>query len=93
MCFRKNEMDINRFSHYPPFEGEAVYLEARVENEDIAVLCRYMDLYEGVAFVRTKDPRRSIVEFWVAPSFVEDFRKIIAALEKEIRMVMLDKEK
>ena len=86
-------MNVNRFSHYPPFEGDAIYMEARVESEDIAVLCRYMDLYEGVAFVRTKDPQRAIVEFWIAPSFMEDFRKIIAALGEEIRMVILQEER
>lgn len=86
-------MHVNRFSHYPPFKGEAIYMEARVESEDIAVLSRHMDLYEGVAFVRTKDPHRAIVEFWVSPSFIDDFRKIIAALGKEIRMEMLQEEK
>jgi hypothetical protein len=47
-----------------------------------------MDIYEGVAFVRTKNPRQAIVEFWVSPFYIEDFRGIIGALKREIPMVI-----
>ena len=85
-------MIVKRFSHYPPFGKDAIRMEARLSVEAIAPLCRLMDLYEGVAFVRTKDPRQAIVEFWVSPSFLNDFRQIREALHREIPMTMIQEE-
>jgi len=79
-------MSAKRFSSYPPYARDAIRIEARVQSDAIAELCRVMDLYEGVAFVRTRDPRRSVVEFWVSPSFIEDFRQILASLSRDIPM-------
>ena len=86
-------MAVKRFSKYPGFSGDAIRFEAQVEVEAIAPLCRLMDIYEGVAFVRTKNPRQAIVEFWVSPFYIEDFRGIISALKREIPMVMLEERK
>ena len=82
-------MSVKRFTRYPPFGRDAIRIEARVQSDAIAELCRFMDLYEGVAFVRTKDPRRSVVEFWVSPSFEEDFKQIIAALRGQAPMEII----
>lgn len=78
--------------NYPPFEGDAVRVEALVENKAIANLCRLIALYEGICFVRTKDPRTGLVEFWVSPSFVSDFKEIITAIrdEENIPMTLLE---
>ena len=51
-----------------------------------------MDLYEGVAFVRTRDPRRSVVEFWVSPSFEEDFKQIFASLRDQVPMEIIHED-
>ena len=48
-------------------------------KESIADLCRIIELYEGVCVVRTKDPDQGILEFWVSPSFMQDFQEIIGA--------------
>jgi hypothetical protein len=82
-------MGRRRFSGYPPFGRDAIRIEARVQPDAIAELCRMMDLYEGVAFVRTKDPRRSVVEFWVSPSFEEDFRQIFSVLKQDVPMEII----
>jgi len=81
-----------RFSGYPPFEKDAVRIVARIAPRDIAAFCRMMDLYEGVAFVRTEDPRKALLEFWVSPSFTADFREIFAALRTEIPMEIIEGE-
>ena len=81
------------FSGYPPFGKDAIRINARVEVKGIAELSRFMGLYEGVAFVRTSDPERGIVEFWVSPSFLDDFREIFEALRREIPMEILEEEK
>ena len=82
-------MPDTRFSKYPPFEKEAFRFRAQVPPERIAELCRMMDLYEGIAFVRTENPKEAIVEFWVSPSFLEDFRQIAEALSREIPITFI----
>ena len=85
-------MGVKRFSGYPHFGKDAIRIEARVQSDAIAELCRIMDLYEGVAFVRTRDPRRSVVEFWVSPSFLEDFQLIIASLKRDVPMEIISED-
>ena len=82
-------MPDTRFSKYPPFQKEALRFRAQVPPERIAELCRIMDLYEGIAFVRTENPKQAIVEFWVSPSFLEDFRQIAEALSREIPITFI----
>ena len=91
--YNGKQMAEGGFSGYPPFGKDAVRINARVEVKGIADLCRFMGLYEGVAFVRTSDPERGIVEFWVSPSFLDDFREIFEALRREIPMEILEEEK
>jgi hypothetical protein len=83
-------MPDKRFSKYPPFDKEALRLRAKVPPEMIAELCRMMDLYEGVVFVRTENPREAIVEFWVSPSFLEDFNQIVEDLSRDIPMTFIE---
>lgn len=78
-----------RFSKYPPFEKEAIRFRAQVPPKMIAELCRMMDLYEGVAFVRTENPKQAIVEFWVSPSFLEDFHQIVEELSRDIPITFI----
>ena len=85
-------MGRKRFSGYPPLARDAVRIEARVPSEAIAELCRIMDLYEGVAFIRTKDPRRAVVEFFVSPFFLEDFHKILASLRPDVPLEIVRQE-
>jgi Domain of unknown function (DUF4911) len=85
-------MPVKAFSEYPPFEGDCIIIDAIVESQSIAHLCRIMELYEGISFVRTKDPRVGLVEFWVSPSFIDDFRDIFESLAKEISMKIIGEE-
>ena len=41
----------------------------RVERHDIGLLCSLMAGYEGVAIVRTVDPKQGLVALLVAPAF------------------------
>ena len=85
-------MSVKRFSRYSPFEGDSIKVEAKVPIGRIADLCRRFDLYEGIAYIRTRDPSRGIVEFWVSPSFMDDFHLIFSELQKEIPVELLQKE-
>ena len=81
------------FSKFPPFTGDAICVVARASVAEIANICRLFDLYEGVAYVRTRDPERGIMEFWVSPSFMEYFRLIFEAVGREAPMEIIAEDK
>lgn len=83
-------MQDKRFSKYPPFDKEALRLRAKISPKMIAELCRMMDLYEGVVFVRTENPREAVVEFWVSPSFIGDFNQIVGDLSRDIPITFIE---
>lgn len=85
-------MPVKRFSRYSPFEKDSIKVEAVAPIGKIADLCRRFDLYEGIAYIRTRDPSRGIIEFWVSPSFIEDFHLIFTELSREIPMELIQEE-
>jgi hypothetical protein len=52
-----------------------------------------MEIYEGIAFVRTRDPDKGLVEFWISPSFQNDFRDIITAIQQEVSIKIIEEDK
>lgn len=56
----------------------------RVRREDIAYFKFIVESYEGVAVVRTKDPREAIVELMVAPGWERDVEEILEGLRGEM---------
>ena len=80
------------FSTYPTFEKDSVRVLARVPKESIADLCRIIEIYEGICLVRTKDPDQGIIEFWVSPSFTQDFQEIIGAIKDEVNIAIIEEE-
>ncbi len=55
----------------------------RVPRRDIAYVKFVIESYEGVAVTRTLDPTGADVVMLVAPDFLADARRIVAALEAE----------
>jgi hypothetical protein len=64
----------------------------RVERHDIGLLCSLMAGYEGVAMVRTVDPRQGIVVLLVAPAFYTTVLDIVQALSQEMPLCLLETE-
>jgi hypothetical protein len=64
----------------------------RVERHDIGLLCSLMAGYEGVAIVRTVDPKHGLVALLVAPAFYMTVLDIIQALSQEIPLCLLRTE-
>jgi len=58
----------------------------RLHRKDIAYFKFIIESYEGMAVVRTKDPREAIVELMVAPGWEKDLDKILEGLGKEIQI-------
>jgi hypothetical protein len=61
----------------------------RVERHDIGLLCSFMAGYEGVAIVRTVDPKQGLVALLVAPAFYRTVLDIIRALSQEMPLCLL----
>ena len=64
----------------------------RVERHDIGLLCSLMAGYEGVAIVRTVDPKQGLVVLLVAPAFYTTVLDIIQALSQEMPLDLLTTE-
>ena len=56
----------------------------RLHREDIAYFKFIIESYEGMAVVRTKDPREAIVELMVAPGWEKDVEEVLDGLREEI---------
>jgi len=56
----------------------------RIRQKDIAYFKFIIESYEGMAVVRTKDPREAVVELMVAPGWEKDLEMVLEGLQKEI---------
>jgi hypothetical protein len=56
----------------------------RLHRKDIAYFKFIIESYEGMAVVRTEDPREAIVELMVAPGWEKDVDEVLEGLRKEI---------
>jgi hypothetical protein len=63
---------------------DTVQIQVQVDRRDISYISGIFEMYENLAIMRTIDREKSIVEFMVAPDFIEDTRKLLDALSKEI---------
>jgi hypothetical protein len=64
----------------------------RVRREDIAYLKFIIESYEGMAVLRTCDPREAVVELMVAPGWEKDAEEVINGLRKEIPIEPMSRE-
>jgi hypothetical protein len=62
----------------------------RVRPKDIAYFKFIIESYEGMAVVRTKDPREAVVELMVAPGWEKDVEEILEGLRKEMTIELLE---
>jgi hypothetical protein len=61
----------------------------RLHREDIAYFKFIIESYEGMAVVRTQDPREAVVELMVAPGWEKDLEEVLEGLRKEITIETL----
>ncbi len=64
-----------------------VYLKVR--KEDIYLICPFFESFEGMAAIRTPKPAAggfATLKLMVAPDFMADFEKVLAGLEKRLRI-------
>jgi hypothetical protein len=65
----------------------------RLHRKDIAYFKFIIESYEGMAVVRTEDPRVAIVELMVAPGWEKDVEEVLKGLREEIPIEDLSKSK
>jgi len=65
----------------------------RLHRKDIAYFKFIIESYEGMAVVRTNDPREAIVELMVAPGWEKDLEEVLEGLRKEIHIENLSNSK
>jgi hypothetical protein len=62
---------------------DTISLFLQIPPREIAYLNFVFESYEGVAAVRTVDPREGIVELMVSPHYQEETREILMSLAEE----------
>jgi hypothetical protein len=66
-----------------PLNMDTISLILQIPPREIAYLTFILESYEGVAAIRTIDPREGIVELMVSPSYQEETREILKDLAEE----------
>ncbi|NWF93503.1 MAG: DUF4911 domain-containing protein [Syntrophaceae bacterium] len=64
----------------------------RLHRRDIAYFKFIIESYEGMAVLRTRDPREAIVELMVAPGWEKDLEAVLEGLREEITIEPLEPE-
>lgn len=62
---------------------DTISLLIQIPPREIAYLNFVFESYEGVAAIRTIDPRKGIVELMVSPHYQEETRAILKSLAEE----------
>ena len=63
---------------------DSIQWQIEVDKKDIAYIVSIFDGYDDLAVVRTLDPSRGLIELLVSPDYMEDTRKLLNALSKEV---------
>jgi hypothetical protein len=67
-----------------PPHTDSIQWILEVNKRDIAYIVGLFESYDHFAVVRTLDPARGHIELMVAPDFLEDTRRLVDHLQKEI---------
>jgi len=69
---------------------DSIQWQIEVDKKEIAYIVSIFDGYENLAVVRTLDASSGLIELLVSPDYLEDTRKLIDALSKEIPIRLLN---
>ena len=62
---------------------DTISLLIKIPPQEIAYLTFILESYEGVAIMRTIDPREGLVELMVSPDYQEEIRAILKDLGQQ----------
>ena len=61
-----------------------------VDKKEIAYIVSIFEGYDNLAVVRTINPTQSTIELIISPDYVEDTRRLIHALSKEVSIKIIN---
>lgn len=65
---------------------------ARVPAPQIGYINAIVESHEGACTVRTRDPAKGLVDFWVMPDFKDEFHRMIEGLRDEFPIEFLSED-
>ena len=68
---------------------DTVQMYVRVNPKDMAYVKFIVESYEGLAVLRTVDPREGILEWMIPPDLVEQAKELIKSLAEEVSILPL----
>jgi len=69
---------------------ETIQKYFKVDKKNIAFLKFVLEAYDGMAVIRTLDPREGVIELMIAPDFEKDVEEILYSLRDEVEMLSTD---
>lgn len=81
-----------RYRKYPVFKGDVRIFVAATDPKEIGYINSIIEGYEGMGLVRTRDERQGIIEFWIAPDFVDLFHQVFHSLSTELPISLVNAE-
>lgn len=81
-----------RYKKYPPFKGDVHIFVAATDPKEIGYINSIIESYEGMGLVRTRDEKQGIIEFWVAPDFLDVFHQVLRSLSTELPITLVSTE-
>lgn len=58
----------------------------KVERKDVCYISHLFEAYEGLAVIRTLDPRNGVLAVWISCDFYKDVISILENLKEEINI-------
>ncbi len=77
---------------HPETPPPETVVPARVEPREIGFVNALLEGHDGIATMRTLDPTRGLVVFWVPEGQRADFDAMIAGFQREIAIALIDCE-
>ncbi len=66
--------------------AETIKQHYRVDRREIAFIRFILEAYDGLAIVKTLDPKAGLIEFQIAPGCEQDVAMILQDLKRDIMM-------
>ncbi len=58
----------------------------RIDKRDVCYLSNLFEAYEGLAVIRTLDPKKGVLAMWISSCFYEDVISILSGLKTEMQV-------
>ena len=69
---------------------ETIQKYFKVDKKNIAFLKFVLEAYDGMAVIRTLNPREGVIELMIAPDFEKDVENILDSLRDEVEILSTD---